>query len=162
MEIDRRITNVWYITINEEEVFKRVTDESLMASYQRAENNPKGDGNVITDDDRAFFERYYRAALAELSVLLARRTTRVGGTITSSKDIHTNFLTTVYMMPMTDNHESELLPSLTSHCLEFLVLRVLEKWYGHGTDLGSEAERMQIRQIIHFRRFPIERPGRPL
>lgn len=162
MEIDRTITNVWCISINEHEVFSRVTDESLMASYQRVGDNPKGDGIVITDDDRAYFERYYRAALAELSVLLARRTTRVGGSIVSSKDMKTNFLTTVYTLPMTDNHESELLPSLSSHCLEFVVLRVLEKWYGHGSDLGSEAEKQMIRQILHFRRFPIDRPGRPL
>ena len=162
MEIDRTITNVWYITISEKEVFNRVTDESLMASYQRSEQNPRGDGVVITDDDRAYFERYYRAALAELSVLLARRTTRAGGSIVSSKDMETDFLTTVYTLPMSDNHESELLPSLSTHCLEFVILRVLEKWYGHGADLGSEAERQQIRQIIHFRRFPIERPGRVL
>ena len=162
MEIDWTIRNVWRIEIDEQEVFKRVTDESLMAVYQRAPENPKGDGTVITDDDRAFFERYYRAALAELSVLLARRTTRVGGSIVSTKDEETDFLTTVYTMPMTGNHESELLHSLASHCLEFLVYRVLEKWYGHGANLGSDAEKEQIRQIIHFRRFPIERTGRPL
>ena len=161
MEIDRRITNVWTITIYESEVFKRVTDESLQAVYQRAPENPKGDGTVITDDDRAFFERYYRAALAELSVLLARRTTRVGGSIVNNKDGE-GFLITVYTMPMTDNHESALLPALSSHCLEFLVARVLEKWYGHGSELGSNEEREQIRHIIHFRRIPIERPARPI
>lgn len=162
MEINRTITNVWYITINEREVFNRVTDESLMAAYQRTEHNPKEDGIVITDDDRAYFERYYRMALAELSVLLARRTTRVGGSIISSKDQETGFLTTVYTLPMTDNHESELLDSLAAHSLEFVILRVLEKWHGHGVDLGSELEKDQIRHILHYRRYPIERPGRVL
>ena len=75
MEIDRTITNLWTIVLEESEVFERVTDESLMASYQRAPENPKEDGTVITDDDRAFFERYYRAALAELSALLAKTDT---------------------------------------------------------------------------------------
>lgn len=159
MEIDRTITNVWYVTIDEEEVFNRVTDESLMSAYQRSQENPKEDGIVLTDDDRAYFERYYRASLAELSVLLARRTTRVGGSIVSTKDAATGFLSTVYTMPMTDNHESELLPSLSAHCLEFVINRVLEKWYGHGADFGSEAEKQMIRQIIHFRRSPIERPN---
>lgn len=162
MEIDRTINNVWYLTVDEEEVFKRVTDESLMASYQRSAQNPKEDGVVITDDDRAFFDRYYRTALAELSALLARRTTRVGGSIVSTRDEDTGFLTTVYSMPMTMNHESELLDSLAAHCLEFMIVRVLEKWYGHGTDLGSALEKEQIRHIIQFRRFPIERPCRPL
>lgn len=159
MEIDRTITSVWRITLDEQEVFNRVTDESLLTSYQRAQENAKGDGNVITDDDRAYFERYYRAALAELSVLLARRTTRVGGSITSTKDETTGFLTTVYTLPMSANHEDELVPSLASHCLEFVIARVLEKWYGHGLDFGSDAEKDEIRHIIHFRRWPIERPG---
>ena len=162
MEINRTITNVWNITIDESEVFRRVTDESLMASYQRTESNPKEDGNVITDDDRAFFERYYRLSLAELSALLARRTTRVGGSITNTKDPNTGFITTVYVLPMSDNHESALLDSLAAHCLEFIITRVLEKWYGRGTDFGSEIEKEQIRQVLHFRRFPIERPSRVL
>ena len=162
MEINRRITNVWTITIDEKEVFARVTDESLMTSYQRAQGNPKGDDTVITDDDRAYFERYYRAALAELSALLARRTTRVGGSITNSKDRETDFLTTAYTLPMTDNHESELLHALASHCLEFMIARCQEKWYGHGTDFGSAAAKENIRHILHFRRVPIERPGNPL
>lgn len=159
MEICRRITNVWTITIRQEEVFKRVTDESLASVYQRATENPKGDGTVMTDDDRSFFERYYRLALAELSALLARRTTRVGGSIVNSKDESTGFLTTVYTLAMTDNHESALLPALATHCLEFIIERVLEMWYGRGMDLGSAQEKEQIRHILHFRRIPIDRPG---
>lgn len=159
MKIDRRITNVWRVSLHEEEVFHRVTDESLLTAYQRARPDAKGVATAMTDDDRAYFERYYRAALAELSVLLARRTTRVGGGIESEKDEETGFLTTVYTMPMTDNHEYELLDALCSHCLEFVVARVLEKWYGHGNDFGSEDEKEQIKHIVHFRRWPIERPG---
>ena len=162
MEINRTITNIWNITISQEEVFKRCTDETLQTVYQRTAENPKGDGTVMSDDDRAFFERYYRAALAELSALLARRTTRVGGRIANSRDEETGFITTVYTLAMTDNHESALLQSLASHCLEFLILRVLEKWYGQGSDFGSEQEKQEIRSIIHFRRFPIERPCRVL
>ena len=158
MEINRTITSMWRITLHEEEVFNRVTDESLMTSYQRAPENPKGDGTIITDDDRAYFERYYRAALAELSVILARRTTRVGGSIESTKDADTGFLTTVYTLAMTANHEDELVHALASHCLEFVVAKVLEKWYGHGADFGSETEKENIKHIIHYRRWPIERP----
>lgn len=162
MEIDRTIVNVWTVTIHEKEVFARVTDESLMASYQRAENNPKEDGSVITDDDRAFFERYYRAALAELSALLAKRTTRYGGSIVNERDTTNGYITTTYTLAMTKNHESALLHALASHCLEFIVAKVLEKWYGRGTDFGSEVEKQSIRDILNHRRFPIERPSRPL
>lgn len=162
MEIDRTITNIWTITIRESEVFERVTDESLMASYQRAENNPKEDGSVITDDDRAFFERYYRLSLAELSALLAKRTTKYGGSIRNERDQDTGFITTVYTLAMTGNHESDLCQALASHCLEFIITKVLEKWYGRGTDFGSEIEKQQIRHILNFRRFCVERPLRTL
>ena len=50
MDICRRITNVWTITIYQEEVFKRVTDETLQTAYVRASDNPKEDGVVMTDD----------------------------------------------------------------------------------------------------------------
>lgn len=162
MEIDRTITNIWTITIHEREVFKRVTDESLMNSYQRVSENPKqNDETVITDDDRAFFERYYRAALAELSALLAKRTYRYGGSITNEHDPDDGYITTTYTLAMTANHESGLLHALSSHCLEFIVAKVNEKWYGRGTDFGSEEEKQQIRQILHHRRFLFERPTRP-
>lgn len=163
MEIDRTITNIWTITIHESEVFERVTDESLMASYQRVSENPKqNDETVITDDDRAYFERYYRLSLAELSALLAKRTVKYGGGIRNERDPDTGFITTTYTLAMTFNHESDLCQSLASHCLEFIIARVLEKWYGRGTDFGSEAEKQQIRHVLNFRRFCVERPGRPL
>jgi hypothetical protein len=161
MEIDRTITNLWTIVLHESEVFDRVTDESLQAVYQRAESNPKEDGAVITDDDRAFFERYYRAALAELSALLAKRTYRYGGGIRNERDPDTGYITTIYTLAMTENHESGLCNALASHCLEFIVAKVNEKWYGRGTDFGSDAEKQQIRHILNHRRFPFERPGRP-
>ena len=163
MDICRRITNIWTIEIREEEVFKRITDESLMNSYQRVSENPKqNDETVITDDDRAFFERYYRTALAELSALLARRTTRCGGSIVNTRDETTGYLVTTYTLGMTNNHESALMPALSTHCLEYIIASVQEKWYGKGADFGSSAQKEEIRHILHFRRIPIERPQRPI
>lgn len=157
MEICRTITNIWTVTIDEAEVFNRVIDEGIQQG-QRAGAQGKP-ALIMSDNDRAILHRYYRNALAELSALLARRTTRVGGGITNVTDDETKMLTTIYTLPMTNNHESELLEALASHCLEFLIARLLEKWYGHGSDFGAEAEKDEVRHIIHFRRIPIERPA---
>jgi hypothetical protein len=160
MEIDRTITNVWKVTIVENEVFNRFIDETIQESKRRSLGNAPS--LVASDDDRAILHRYYRDALAELSAVLARRTTRVGGSIINTTDETTKMLTTVFTLPMTDNHESELLSPLASHCLEFLIAKLMEKWFGHGSDFGSEGEKDEIRHILHFRRVPIERPFRPL
>lgn len=160
MEICKKITSVWTVTINEDEVFKRFIDETIQEQRRRELGNLPG--MVASDDDRATLHRYYRDALAELSAVLARRTTRVGGSIVNTTDEDTKMLTTVYTMPMTCNHESALLSPLASHCLEFLIAKLMEKWYGHGSDFGSESEKNEVRHIIHFRRWPIERPNRVL
>ena len=67
-------------------------------------------------------------------------------------------ITTTYFMPMTANHEDSLIEPLGAHCLEFLVARLMEKWYGHGSDFGANKEKEEIRHILHYRRYPIERP----
>lgn len=168
MEIDRRITNVWTITVSEAEVFNRFIDEGIQQSDRFAAGaRPRGmmtkpEGLLASDDDRAILHRYYCAALAELSAMLARRTTRVGGSIVNTTDDDTKMITTVYTLPMTGNHENELLEALGAHCIEFLVARLMEKWYGHGSDFGANAEKDQIRHVLQFRRWPIERPFRPL
>ena len=163
MEIDRRITNVWTITISEKDVFDRLIDEGIqqesrLSSAPTKRGYSAGKGILMSEDDKAILHRYYHSSLAELSALLARRTTRVGGSIVNNVDADTKMLTTVYTMPMTDNHESALLPALASHCLEFLVARQMEQWYGHGSDFGSNNQKGEIRHILHFRRIPIERP----
>lgn len=156
MDICRMITSVWTITVNEEEVFNRFIDESLQQSQRMAVNNMQA--LPASDNDKAVFHRYYCGSLAELSAVLARRTKRVGGDISNTVDETTGFITTVYSLAMTDNHESELLQSLAAHCLNFLVLRTLERWYGHGSDFGAALEKDNVRHVLHYRRIPIERP----
>lgn len=155
---DTRISNVWTVTLKESEVFKRVIDETLMTSYQRAQQNPKEDGNVMSADDEAYFHRYYLQALSGLNMMLARRTARFGGSIVTDDEERE----TTYTLAMTDNHEDELLTSLASHCLEYVVARVLEQWYGPGSNFGSEYHAHEIRRVIHFRRAPITRGIGPL
>lgn len=160
MEINRAITSVWTVVIKEEEVLNRFIDETIHEAEKRA--GGKEFFPVASDDDRSNLHRYYCGALAELSALLARRTRRVGGGIGNETDDTTKMITTTYFMPMSANHEDSLLDGLGAHCLDFLVASLMEKWVGHGSNFGSEDEKKMIREIIHFRRFPIERPFRIL
>ena len=160
MEIDRTITNIWTVRVSEADVFNRFTDEAIQEEKRR--NAGKTPSVIVSEDDKAILHRYYCASLAELSAVMAKRTRRVGGSIVNSVDQETRMLTTVYTLAMTDNHESELIHALGAHCLEFLVARLLEKWYGHGSDFGSDAEKGQVRDTINYRRACIERPIRPI
>jgi hypothetical protein len=160
MEINRAITSVWTVVIKEEEVLNRFIDETIHEAEKRSAG--KEFFPVASDDDRSNLHRYYCGALAELSSLLARRTRRVGGGIGNETDDTTKMITTTYFMPMSANHEDSLLEGLGAHCLDFLVARLMEKWVGHGSNFGAEDEKNMIREIIHFRRFPIERPFRIL
>ena len=160
MEIDRTISNVWTVTIHEGEVIERFIDETIHeGDRRRAANAP---ALVASDDDKSNLHRYYCTALAELSALLARRTRRVGGRIENTSEPESRMITTIYYMPMTCNHEDGLLAPLGAHCLDFLVARLMELWYGQGSNFGAEDKKTMIREVIHFRRFPIERPFRPL
>ena len=160
MEIDRAITSVWSVVVNEQEVLDRFIDETIQEGERRKAMNAPS--LVASDDDKSNLHRYYCAALAELSALLARRTRRVGGGIGNETDHDTKMITTTYFMPMTANHEDSLLEPLGAHCLDFLVARLMERWYGQGSNFGAEDIKKMIREVIHFRRFPIERPFRPL
>jgi len=157
MEIDRTITNIWTITVHEADVFDRFIDESIQHGERLAAG--QAPSLVASDDDKTILHRYYCAALAELSALLARRTNKWGGSIVNTTDETTKMITTVYNLAMTENHESALIDALGAHCLEFLIARTMEKWYGHGNDFGANYEKEQVRQMIHFRRWPIERPN---
>lgn len=160
MEINRAITSVWSVVVNEQEVLDRFIDETIQEGERRREANLPA--LVASDDDKSNLHRYYCTALAELSALLARRTRRVGGGIGNETDPATKMITTTYFMPMSANHEDSLLEPLGAHCLDFLVARLMERWYGQGSNFGAEDIKTMIREVIHYRRFPIERPFRPL
>ena len=160
MEIDRTITNVWTVRVSEADVFNRFIDEAIQEEKRR--NAGKAPLVIVGEDDKAILHRYYCASLAELSAVLAKRTRRVGGSIVNTTDQETNMLTTVYTLAMTDNHECELIHALGAHCLEFLVDRLMEKWYGHGSDFGAQLEKDQVRDLLNYRRSCIERPIRPI
>lgn len=151
---ERMLTGTWTISINEEEVFKRVTDETLYNMYMRAAKNPKGDLAAIQDDDEPTFHRYYTRALMELQVLLARRMEFPGGGVDTTDKV------TTFSLRMSMNHEPYVLQPLATYCLEFIIKKVLEQWY--QTSFDSETEREGVLHCLHFRRKAVRRRLPPL
>lgn len=149
--MDTNITKTWTIVIDEHEVFARCTNESLIQSYMRADANPKGDAAVMQDDDMGQFSLYFSVAIADLTMLLARRMDEM--------PVSTN-LNTTFTLQMHDNHDNNIMPVLVNHCYEFVVKKVLEQWY--HVNFGSELEKLEINHCLHYRKHPVRRRVRPL
>ena len=149
--MNTNITKTWDITISENEVFSRCTNESLYQAYNRAEENPKGDAIVIQDDDKGQFRIYFTAAIADLHMLLARRMDNVPSSYTGD---------VTFVLRMHDNHDDNILPMLKVHCYEYVVKRVLELWY--HADFGSQLELSEVNHCLHYRKNPVRRRIGPL
>lgn len=153
--MDTNITKTWTIEIKEEDVFARCTNESLYQAYNRTEENPKGDDIVIQEDDYGQFSVYFGNAIANLHILLARRMDEPAYSYNcSGKRIM------VFDLHMTDNHDDNMLPILTTHCYEYVVKQVLEQWY-HAS-FGSDLKRLEINHCLHYRKKPVRRRIDPL
>ena len=144
-------TKTWKITINEDEVFSRCTNETLYQAYSRISENPKGDAIVIKDEDRGQFNVYLSAAVANLRMLLAR--------YMNESSIETN-LGLSFELQMHENHDNNVLPILINHCYEYVVRKVLEQWY--HADFGSELSRLDILHCLHYRKNPVRRRVGPM
>ena len=149
--MDTNITKTWTIEINEQEIFNRCTNESLYQAYSRTADNPKGDAVVMQEDDKVMFKVYFEAAIAGLSMILARRMAEP--TVDSG-------MTVSFELQMHDNHDNNVLQMLGVHCNDFLVKKVLEQWY--HADFGSELERLEINHCLHYRKYPVRRRLDPL
>lgn len=153
--MNTNITKTWIVTIREEDVYARCTNETLYQAYHRAPENPKGDAMVMQEDDRNMFRMYYGQAIAALHMLLARRMREMPYDCgcDEGKDI-------TFTLSMHDNHDDNVLPMLISHCYDYVVKNTLERWY--KADLGSEAERLEINHCLHYRKHPVRRRIGPL
>lgn len=149
--MNTNITKTWMVSINEEEVFSRCTNESLYQAYNRMAENPKGDAIVMQEDDRAQFKMYFASAIAALNILLARRMDGPVGTYDGE---------VTFFLQMHDNHDDSVLPILISHCYDYVVKKVLEQWF--HVDFDSELERYEINHCLHYRKHPVRRRIGPL
>lgn len=149
--MNTNITKTWTITISEDEIFSRCTNESLYQAYNRADANPKGDAMVMQEDDRGLFNMYFAAAIANLQMLLARRM--------EGYPEHGEY-GVVFTLQMHDNHDDNIMSVLTVHCYEYVKRQILEQWY--RVDLGSEIEKLEINHCLHYRKHPVRRRVSPL
>lgn len=149
--MNTNITKTWTITLNEDEIFSRCTNESLYHVYNRMGDVPNKESLVIQDDDKAQALLYISVAAAELRMLLARRM-KDGGISTS--------VGLSFVLEMHDNHDNNIFPVLVNHCYEFVVKKVLEQWY--HADFGSELEKLEINHCLHYRKKPVRRRIGPL
>ena len=152
--MNTNITKTWTISINENEVFSRCTNESLYQAYNRSRENQKGDAVVMQDDDKEMFRMYFANAIANLHMIMARRMAEpiwdycgCGNEVT-------------FCLQMHDNHDNNMLPILTTHCYDYVVKKVLEQWY--QADMGSELVKLEINHCLHYRKNPVRRRIRPL
>lgn len=152
--MNTNITKTWIVTINEDEVFSRCTNESLYQAYNRLADNPKGDAIVMQEDDRVQFKLYFASAIANLNMLLARRMS------SPSVDFCGECSDITFVLDMHDNHDDTVLPILISHCYDYVVKKVLEQWY--RADFGSELARLEINHCLHYRKNPVRRRIGPL
>lgn len=144
-------TKTWTITLNEDEIFSRVANESLYHVYNRMGEAPNKESLTIQDDDRAQVSLYISVAAADLRMLFARRMKddNISPTIGLS-----------YVLNMHDNHDNNIFPIMVNHCYEFVVKKVLEQWY--HANFGSELEKMEINHCLHYRKQPVRRRIGPL
>lgn len=152
--MNTNITKTWIVCINEEEVFSRCTNESLLQAYVRTDANAKGDAIVMQDDDNGLFRIYFANAIANLNMILARRMQE------QTVDYCGCCQEVTFVLNMHDNNDNNMLPILISHCYEFVVKSVLEQWY--HANLGSELERLEINHCLHYRKNPVRRRIGPL
>jgi hypothetical protein len=143
----------WTITIDKKEIFKTITDESLYAAYVRMADNPKFEDMAISDDDYAIYSRYYDGAIAQLTLLLARRF-HFGGGHKKEGDAD------VYDLVMEESCDDNIAPVLAEQCQEFIIRFVLGKWL--NADLGAEAQKKEINHCLHYRYRPTKLNFGPL
>lgn len=153
--MDTNITKTWTIEINEKEVFRRCTNESLYQAYNRTDENPKGDAIVIQDDDYGRFCAYFGTAIANLHILLARRMMDYPYHCDCEGE-----KVVIFDLLMHDNHDDNMLPILITHCYDYLVRQVLELWF--HMEMGSSLTRSEINHCLHFRKRPVRRRIGPI
>lgn len=161
--------SIWTLSFDKMKLFNETSTRSLYYINQHSKVPVTSDSPIILDDDINLFNRYLELAIADLTVLLTRRIPQSkseypkefdfkegddDSTIINTKD------KLEYNLLMSVNHDKSMLSPLVNYCRDFLVCRVLEKWY--NVDFGSYAVSQNIVHTLEFRRKSPARKVRPL
>lgn len=163
--------SIWTISLNKDKLFNETSTRSLYFINQNSKEPVASDSSVVLDDDRNIFNRYLELAIEDLTVILARRIPQsradypIEFEFNSSsgeedRTIINDKEKIEFYLIMSTNHDSNLLNSLVNYCREFLVCRVLEKWY--NVDFGSAENERKIIHVLQYRRRSSARKVRPL
>lgn len=150
----------WDFIINREGIFNNV---SLKTNYinDRKVIEQRDDGRVLTEDDKALYEKYFKAAIADLNIILARYYRREFDDYDIDDDnIYINLSLGV-------NFKDSVSFSMKEYIADFLELFILKKWYGPEADsLGISFELIEteskLKSATNYRSSPVRRPINPV
>lgn len=164
-------TSIWTISLKKDKLFNETSTRSLYFISQNSKEPVTSDSSIILDDDRNIFNRYLELAVADLIVLLARRIPQSKSeypvefkwdkeTQEDDSTIINDTEKVEFNLLMSINHDTSMLSPLVNYCREFLISKVLEKWY--NVDFKSIDAEKNIVHTLQFRRRSCARKVRPL
>lgn len=151
----------WIVQLDTDEIFNRV---SLDSTY-REHSLPNGsDRYILLDEDREFFYRLVKNAVAELWLRLGRMAKNVAGGIRYTDDFVSLRLETG------DNHDDNMLFVLSANTDRFVDAWVLRQWFDRHRlyddivrcEQDASAALAAILAVVHYRKKAVKRPVHPL
>jgi len=158
--INTRTGKNWDFIFNKEAIFNNV---SLKTNYinDRKPVELRDDGRVLTEDDRAVYEKYFKAAIADMNIILAKYYHREFDDYeVDDKNVYINL-----SLPSTAKDSVSF--SMREYIASFFELHVLKKWFGTEADmLGISAELLEVEQKLksasNYRSSVVRRPINPV
>jgi len=150
----------WEFIIKKQGLFDNV---SLRTNYinDRKPVDQRDDNKVLAEDDKALYDKYLKAAIADMNIMLARYYQREF----DDYEIDDENIYLSLSLVLTAKHSIAF--SLREYIIEFLELYVLKKWFGiESASLGIDAELSEIesklKSAINYRSVPSRRPIHPM
>lgn len=152
----------WTLTIKKGELFARVSNESIYIN-NRLPESLKNPANEILEGDKPQFDRYYRRAISNTLVVLARYldTEITPSSISEDGDLRLDII------PKLDMRDT-IAFSIDGYVMEYCEKIILKYWFGHVNSiaLGIEKECSEVLEnltsALHYRKKPVSLPIHPV